>query len=59
MRVEPGAEDRRPLGLRERQIALASWCRIAADDGSTVAYVPSETLAKQIVRALAEDEVVP
>jgi hypothetical protein len=40
------------LGKAERIHALESWYRIEADDGSTIAYVPDNVTAQQIVAML-------
>lgn len=42
-------------GPRKRKLCdFSSWARISGKDGSTVAYVPSETLADQIAELLNE-----
>lgn len=37
---------------RRRKCDLSSWSRVAADDGSTVAYVPDIETARSIIAAL-------
>ena len=44
----------RRLSDRERRYALGAWHRIAATDGSTIAYVPDRATAERIVELLME-----
>ena len=50
-RIERGSP--RPFSAAEARSFLSTWYRVATPDGATVAYVPDETTARQVVRAVS------
>jgi hypothetical protein len=56
-RVEEAPRGGRNLrGQAEREAALATWARVTAADGSTVAYVPDVETAREIADARERGE---
>ena len=52
MKIEKPPEGGRLMADEERKVALSSWVRIVAPDGSTIAYTPDEVTARVIVNML-------
>lgn len=52
IKIEKPPEGGRMIASEERKVALSSWVRIVAPDGSTIAYTPDEVTARQIADLL-------